>query len=172
MQLSQEKFDYQLTLANLGLQISQARGVLAELETKKLDFLKAQEKEMMERVTAVVDASSEALNVASKNQGLLLAWEQDLLKYTELLGEINTDLDKKAVKIADKTRAIFAEIDANLVQIREQRTDIERQKATIEASKHNIGRQLANLQEKQTKLTSQQASLDLAYRELTAKKGK
>lgn len=170
--LDQENFDYQKTLSEIGEQIAKARATLKDLEDGQQDFLAHQEQLTLQKVKNIVEASEEALKIATSNQELLKTWQDELIHYAQILLVTNDTLGKQTAAFNEEARASYAEIDANLYKIRSAYADIKMRNSIIETQTKTISRQQEALKDESKKIASQQASLALAFKELSQRKGK
>lgn len=141
MELPKEQFDYQKTLADIGVQIAKGRAELSELEKTKQDYLLAREKEAEGHIQAVLKASQEALNQIGTNQDALTIYARQLENFADELAKWNEKLAKQQQDFEAKNSTIMAKISQKTVNIERATIELKMQQAVIESDRReNIKR--------------------------------
>lgn len=135
MELSKEQFEYQKTLAEIGVQIAKGRAELSELAQKKEDYLQKQEAEALEKVNAVLEASAVALNQTARNQDLLVSWKNELESFAVELATWNRKLAKQQQDFDVKSADIMAKISQKTEGLEKLSTVMKMQQSIIESNR-------------------------------------
>jgi hypothetical protein len=167
--LEQEQFNSLKQLSEIQIQISEGRVVLQELINKKEEYLKLQEKEVMERVDKVLIQSRQALQATTNNHDELSSYNRDLTAYagelkgfSNVLSTLNEDLTER-MNQSDKDMAKHYESVSEILK----RVKVE--KSAVEAERRVLNLERAEIRDGWRLLKDRQETLKKGFEELKAK---
>lgn len=132
MELPKEQFDYQKTLADIGVQISKGRAELADIDLQKEEYFKKRETEALARVNAILELSKDVLAEATANSDLLEAWAKELRVFATEVAEWKFKLATQQQEFEAKTATAWKEIGEKTTALEKLAENLRIQKANIE----------------------------------------
>ncbi len=170
MQVSAEQMNSLKALADTNLQVSKAQEALFALQESETEYLVEREKKALERISAVITGSAEALREANQNYyettqfyNTTASFAQQLTNQYELFKSVVSDFDlknaqweshiateeKKLSDIRQQIKTDQVRIENDKKAIERANKSIEKEKQVIESRQAQIKHALEVLKEKQ-----------------------
>lgn len=138
MELNKEKFEYQQELANLNVQIANAKAILKDLKAVKDEFLEQTAKDTIEAQNIALKASGEVI------QGIYNT-KDELISYIREVNSVSTTFEEWV----DEVTSTISRLSADLELVR---ADIDVKRAEMDKQKEENKLQLSLIQGKRDEL--------------------
>lgn len=138
MELNKEKFEYQQELANLNVQIANAKAILKDLKAVKDEFLEQTAKDTIEAQNVALKASGEVI------QGIYNT-KDELISYIREVNSVSTTFEEWV----DEVTSTISRLSADLELVR---ADIDVKRAEMDKQKEENKLQLSLIQGKRDEL--------------------
>lgn len=166
MEIPHEQFEYQKTLADIGVQIAKGRAELSELAQKKDAYLDKVQVEVDKRIEAVVKASEDALKQASSNQNLLSDWKKELDSFAVELAGWHEKLANQQQEFEVRGGSIMANLSQKSAALEKLSTEMKMQESKIKADREENNKRHIALNSKERQINDRYKTLLSAEREL------
>lgn len=165
-EVTKEELDARQRLAEVNIQISNARVILSQIEAETGDYLTKREKDAIERITKALEASKEVLDLTKSNYeevnqfaNQVSSFASAVLGFYEKLQGVFKLFDERSVEWDAELTKVFESIAS-------QKKTLEQERIQIDLDKEGLARKEKQLEVEQIKIDDQKGTLARAIQRL------
>lgn len=159
-------------LADTNVKIGEARGILADLEATKDNYLEEREKATIAKIADILRQSTNMIEQMNSNYTEIKSFHDTVISMVTFLSDIQTGVSNVVADFADQQTLFEEYVNQKETEFSSMQQNLELQTSAIKADKASIAQQYKSIAADKALIESRQQQIISAMKTLDAKKNK